>query len=176
VNDPELGVDGALGAGRPRGPEDASGPDDGNKARQMGFRRTFRPQLHDAKFKRKQEVREGLHRPSPPEEVLISRETPTTLPRRGSLSTARLELCRDREMGYDVEDDIADYAPNADFNLERVERLKFDDALAYGKTRTRRRRPIHEASLALRGLCRVDYDGDGIAELRKVTKVGKNPR
>jgi hypothetical protein len=65
-------------------------------------------------------------------------------------------------MGYKVDDDIADYAPNADFNLERVERLKFDDALSYRQDvdtqdSANKRVWLCEAYL------KVDYDGDGIA-------------
>jgi len=75
-------------------------------------------------------------------------------------------------MGYEIEDDIADYAPNADFNLERVERLKFDDALAYredGDTAD----PSTKRVWLCEAYLKIDYDGDGIAELRKITKVGK---
>lgn len=131
------------------------------------------PQLHDAVFMRTKKYGKVCIDPLPPEEVLVSREAPNDIAGARFVEHRTLRSISEiREMGYDVEDDIADYAPNADFNLERVERLKFDDALAYrydqeSNDPTTRRVWLCEAYF------KVDYDGDGIAELRKVTKVGK---
>jgi hypothetical protein len=132
------------------------------------------PQLHDAVFKRSKKYGKVCIDPLPPEEVLVSRET------LNNLSTARFvehrtlrTLSEIREMGYDVEDGIADYAPNADFNLERVERLKFDDALAYRQDADSTGDPSTKRVWLCEAYVKVDCDGDGIAELRKVTKVGK---
>lgn len=132
-----------------------------------------KPMLHDAKFKRTKKYGKVCIDPIPPEEVLISRETPNELNKARFVEHRTLRtLSEIRQMGYEVPDDLADYAPNADFNLERVERLKYDDALAY-----RQDSDTNDPSTKRVWLCeayiRVDYDGDGIAELRKVTKVGK---
>lgn len=131
------------------------------------------PQLHDAVFRRTKSHKGVCIDPIPPEEVLVSRETPNELTKARFVEHRTLRtLSEIREMGYEVGDDIADYAPNADFNLERVERLKYDDALAY-----RQDSDTSDPSTKRVWLCeaylKVDYDGDGIAELRKVTKVGK---
>jgi hypothetical protein len=131
------------------------------------------PQLHDAVFKRNRKYGKVCIDPLPPEEVLISRETPNDLNDARFVEHRTLRsLSEIRQMGYKIDDDIADYAPNADFNLERVERLKYDDALAY-----RQDSDTNDPSAKRVWLCeayvKVDYDGDGIAELRKVTKVGK---
>lgn len=131
------------------------------------------PKLHDAVFKRSRKYGKVCIDPLPPEEVLISREAGNDLSSARFVEHRTLRTISDiREMGYEIEDNIADYAPNADFNLERVERLKFDDALSYrydqeSNDPTTRRVWLCEAYF------KVDYDGDGIAELRKVTKVGK---
>jgi hypothetical protein len=131
------------------------------------------PQLHDAVFRRSRKHGKVCIDPLPPEEVLISREAPNELTKARFVEHRTLRTLSDiREMGYKISDDIADYAPKADFNLERVERLKFDDALAY-----RQDADSNDPSTKRVWLCeaylKVDFDGDGIAELRKVTKVGK---
>lgn len=132
-----------------------------------------KPMLHDAVFKRTKRHKGICIDPLPPEEVLVSRETPNELTKARFVEHRTLRtLSEIREMGFDVPDDIADYAPNADFNLERVERLKFDDALAYRQD-SDTSDPSTKQVWLCEAYCRVDYDGDGIAELRKVTKVGK---
>jgi hypothetical protein len=131
------------------------------------------PMTHDAVFRRSRKYGKICIDPIPPEEVLISRETPNDLSKARFVEHRTLKTISEiREMGYDIEDDVADYAPNADFNQERVERNKFDDALAYRTDQassdpTTRRVWLCEAYL------KVDFDGDGIAEFRKVTKVGR---
>jgi len=109
--------------------------------------------------------------PVPPEEVLISRETPNDLTKARFVEHRTLKtISQVREMGFKVEDDIADFSVNADNSLERVERNIFDDADAYRTDQTMdpatRRVWLSEAYLY------VDFDGDGIAEYRKVTKIG----
>jgi len=132
------------------------------------------PQLHDAVFKRTKKYGKVCIDPIPPEEVLVSRETPNDLTAARFVEHRTLRtLSEIREMGYDVPDDIADYAPNADFNLERVERLKYDDALAYRQDADANGDPSSKRVWLCEAYIKIDYDGDGIAELRKVTKVGK---
>ena len=112
--------------------------------------------------------------PVPPEEVLISRDTPNDLTKARFVEHRTLRTISEiRQMGFDVPDDIPDFAPNADFNLERFERNRFDDADAERTTHevadpTTRKVWLCEAYLY------VDFDKDGIAEYRKVTKVGKS--
>ncbi len=131
------------------------------------------PKLHDAVFRRARTNKGICLDPTPPEEILVSRETPNELKKARFVEHRTLRtLSEIREMGYDVEDGIADYAPNADFNLERVERLKYDDALAY-RVDSDTADPSTKRVWLCEAYLRVDYDGDGIAELRKVTKVGK---
>ncbi len=132
-----------------------------------------KPMLHDAVFKQTKRHAGICIDPIPPEEVLISRETPNDLTKARFVEHRTLRtLSYIREMGYDVPDDIADYAPNADFNLERVERLRYDDSLSYKLGDDVNDTSTKEVWLC-EAYCRVDFDGDGIAELRKITKVGK---
>lgn len=110
--------------------------------------------------------------PVPPEEVLISRDAPNELTKAGFVEHRTLKTISEiRKMGFDIDDDIADFAANADTNMERIERNRFDDADAFRADQTA------DKSMRKVWLCEAylyaDYDEDGIAEYRKVTKVGK---
>src|SRR6185503_7026803 len=105
------------------------------------------------------------------EEVLISRETPNDLKKAQFVEhRTQKTISQVRQMGYDVADDVADFS-SADTTLERVERLKFDDAMADRKDETPD--PASRKVWLCECYLWVDYDGDGIQEYRKVTKIGK---
>lgn len=126
---------------------------------------------HDAKFTRTKKNGRVCLDPVPPDEILISRETPNDLKKARFIEhRKKMTITEIREMGFDVDEDISD-ASDQEFNKERVERYKFDDAIQFsedhgGMDKTTREVWVHEAYLY------VDYDGDGYAELRKVTKIG----
>lgn len=110
--------------------------------------------------------------PTPPEEVLISRETPNDLTKARFVEhKTRKTISQVREMGYDIPDDIADFAPNAEFNEERTERHKYDDSDAFRQDQGAD--PATRQVWLCEAFMYVDYDGDGIAEYRKITKIGK---
>lgn len=139
-------------------------------AAQLGFPDA---KLHDVVFRKKRKYGKVCIDPVPPEEVLISKDAANDLTKARFVEHRTKRSISDiRKMGYDVPDDIADFAPNAEHNMERVERLKYDDATALDEDGGN-----SDPSSRMVWLCeahvRVDYDGDGIAELRKVTKVGK---
>ena len=124
-----------------------------------------------AVFRRTKEYGKVCIDPIPPEEVLISRETPNELKKARFVEhKTQKTISQIREMGFKIDDDISDDSPNAEFNLERVERNLFDDANASQTDSSTdpatRKVWLSEAYLF------VDFDEDGIAEFRKVTKVG----
>lgn len=128
-------------------------------------------QRHDAVFRRTKKYGKICIDPVPPEEVLIARETPNDLKKSGFVEhRTQKTISQVRKMGYDVPDDIADFT-SADNNMERVERLKFDDAIA--DQRDDSPDPASRKVWLCEAYLFVDYDGDGIAEYRKVTKIGK---
>lgn len=109
----------------------------------------------------------------PPEEFLISRKAKTIedAPFVGHrvLRTAS-EL---KSMGYKNIDNISSDDSAASLNMERVERWTYDDEMAYSNTdinltadQSQRQIWVTECYV------RVDYDGDGISELRKVVRAG----
>jgi hypothetical protein len=70
------------------------------------------PMTHDAVFRRSRKYGKICIDPIPPEEVLISRETPNDLSKARFVEHRTLKTISEiREMGYDIEDNVADYAP-----------------------------------------------------------------
>jgi len=129
------------------------------------------PMLHDVVIRRT--IRDGRVRvqPLPPDEFLIDR-------RAVSLDEAPFVAHRVKrtvseliEMGY-PKANVVDLAGDdvADYSLERLERFQDEDEMPWrgdsALDPTMREVWITECYL------RVDYDGDGIAELRKVTVAG----
>lgn len=131
------------------------------------------PMLHHAVFRRSKKYGKVCVDPVPPEEVLISRETPNDITKARFVEHRTLKTISDiRKMGFDIPDDIQGDALGADFNMERVERMKFDDDFGF-----RQDHGNNDPSTKTVWLCEaylyVDYDKDGIAEYRKITKVGR---
>jgi hypothetical protein len=128
--------------------------------------------VRKAVFKRTKNYGKVCVDPIPPEEVLISRDTPNDLSKARFVEHRTLKtLSEIRKMGFDVEDDISGEHSEASFNMERQERLQYDESW------TGEDQSVKDPSLKKVWLCEaflyVDFDGDGIAEYRKVTKIGK---
>jgi len=130
--------------------------------------------LHNAVFRTKQKKGKVCLDPCPPEEVLIARETPNELEKGRFVEHRRkISISRLREMGFEVEDNIQDsISPAAEFNLERQQRSSFDDSNIIAQDHGNIDPSSREVWVCESEL-RVDYDGDKIAELRKIIRVGK---
>ena len=109
----------------------------------------------------------------PPEEFLISRkakslEEATFCGHRVIRTASELQA-----MGYKNVDQLTSDDSAASLNMERIERLAYDDELAYLNTDTvQTLDPSQRMIWVTECYVRVDYDGDGIAELRKVVRAG----
>jgi hypothetical protein len=122
-------------------------------------------------FRRTKEYGKVCVDPVPPEEVLISRDTPNDLTKARFVEHRRLmTISAIRKMGYDIPDDIADNS-SADTSLERTERFRFDDADADRGTQETSD-PASRQVWFCEAYAYVDFDEDGIAEYRKISKVG----
>lgn len=108
----------------------------------------------------------------PPEEFLISRKAKNIVdsPFVGHrvLRTAS-ELT---SMGYKNVGQITSDDSGQDYSLERVERVSFDDEMPYTNTDTPTADPSQRNIWVTECYIRCDFDGDGIAELRKVVRAG----
>lgn len=108
----------------------------------------------------------------PPEEFLISRKAKdiATSPFVGQrFLRTRSEL---KSMGYKNVDELGGDDNAVSLNSERIERLSFDDEMAaagdVGESMDDSQRQVWVTDCYIR----CDWDGDGISELRKVTRAG----
>tara|TARA_Y100000588_G_C14219426_1_gene910374 strand:- start:140 stop:2095 length:1956 start_codon:yes stop_codon:yes gene_type:complete len=107
----------------------------------------------------------------PPEEFLISIEAKDVESARFVCHRRRMTISELREMGYDVDEEEIGSDDTMDFNDEREARFSFDsnsdvslDDNGVGPTREVW---VNEAFL------KIDYDDDGIAELRRIFYAGR---
>ena len=130
--------------------------------------------LYDVSFKRSKKCGKVAIENVPPEEFLISRKAK-------SIDTATFvghRVWRTKSdllsMGYPKSkvDNLASDDSAAVLNAERVERLAWDDEQAYLNVE---QQTLDESQMGVwltECYIRVDYDGDGISELRKVVRAG----
>lgn len=109
----------------------------------------------------------------PPEEFLISRKAKSI--QDASFVAHRVARTQSDliSMGYKNVDQISGDDQATALNMERIERLGYDDELAYLQADTLST-PDDSQRVIWVTECyvRVDYDGDGISELRKVVRAG----
>lgn len=128
--------------------------------------------LHDVTLKRTKKVGKVRIDNVPPEEFIISRRAKSIedapfcghhLPR---------TLSELRAAGYENVDQINSDS-NGDLNGERIEREAYDDDFAYaGDGGQISQDPSQRVVWITEAYLQVDYDGDGIAEWRKVVRGG----
>ena len=125
------------------------------------------PMLYDVKLKRKRAQEFVKFEPVPPEEVLVSTKARTV-----SLQDVpfvqhrrRLTISALRQMGYDIPEDISD---NTSDETESNARNRFgEDSLNDESSDPAMREVWYRENWI-----RLDRDGDGVAELRRVCVIG----
>lgn len=130
--------------------------------------------LHDIVFKRTRKAGCIKIDPVPPEEMLVSRKTYSVFPSEAPFVAHRTKKTASEliEAGYDrsIVESLPSYDGNDDTNEEEESRYHLSDENPDLQTSTvnksMREIMVTEAYLY------VDYDGDGIAELRKITRAG----
>jgi hypothetical protein len=128
--------------------------------------------LHDAVVRRTNKDGRVCIVPVPPDEFLIDRravdldETPFCA-HRVKLSVSKLS-----EMFPEKAETIRNLAPDddGDFSQERLQRFKAEDEMPYREDTNID--PAMREVWVTECYIKVDYDGDGLAELRKVTMAG----
>lgn len=125
-------------------------------------------QLHDVSVRRKQATEYVETIPVPPDEMLVSDRT-----RAPSLQDADFVQHRThktiselRGLGYDIPDDISDDARDS---LEDDARRQFGDGNEWDDETND---PSRRIVMFRESWIRIDRDGDGIAELRRVCSIG----
>lgn len=128
------------------------------------------PMLHDVKLRRARPSEFVSVEPVPPDEVLVSERarTPSLADVDFVQHRTRKTLSELRQAGYDVPDDIND--DDSGESLEDIARQRFGDVgdVYDDDTGDAARRVVMYKETYLR----IDRDGDGIAELRRVCQVG----
>jgi len=128
---------------------------------------------YDVTIRRRQKDGSARYAVVPPEEFLIIGRDPN--PQKASFvqHMTRVTISDLREMGYDVEDDLADTGgsgpsqdPQAAARNRELESQALTNSDGNGD-------PSMREVWLRETYCYIDYDGDGVAELRKVCKVGK---
>ncbi len=125
--------------------------------------------LHDVKVRRSRPTEYVEVVPIPPDEVLVSDRAPGPSLQDVDFVQHRIHamISEVRQMGYDVPDDIAD--DNSAESLEDDARHRFSSGEWDDPTNDPARRLV----LLKETWIRIDRDGDGIAELRRVCQVGQ---
>lgn len=126
--------------------------------------------LHDATFRRTKKNGKICIDTIPPEEIKVSKDCGNDITKaRFVQHSCKKTISELREMGFNVDDDITDDS-SAEWNIERQERKSKieDSAIDDSGLGPSREVWVDESEY------RVDFDGDGITELRKVITVGKN--
>jgi len=131
------------------------------------------PQLWDVTVKRTKQAQQARVENVPPEEFLISRMARTMQEPFFVAHRVRKTASDLKAMGYSQAQIDACTSDDAlgQLNQEAIERAEFDDDTATfrqdeGEDRSRRVIWLHECYI------NVDFDNDGIAELRRVVKCG----
>lgn len=128
---------------------------------------------HDITLRTVEEVGFAKYRVIPPEEFLIDRsaDSPDPQAARFVQHRARKTIAELRDMGYDVDADLADHGQDdASMSEQYVARRAHDESIIEGDEGldpTQREVTLRETYLL------IDADGDGEAELRKVCIVGR---
>jgi hypothetical protein len=124
------------------------------------------PVLHDAVIKRTNESGQVRIEPVPPEEFLINKYAKTVQDARFVGHRVKKTKSDLIAQGYPKSKvDTAFSAEESEYKSERRARFDYDGDSTYGGD-------VDEGIWVTECYFRVDYDNDGIDELRKITKVG----
>jgi hypothetical protein len=108
----------------------------------------------------------------PPEEFLISRKAKNIKDAPFCGHRIMRTVSELKSMGYKNVDDLTSDDNGQQFSMERTERLAFDDDIPWMNTDQPNMDESQRIIWVTECYMRVDYDGDGIAELRKVVRAG----
>jgi hypothetical protein len=109
----------------------------------------------------------------PPEEFIISRKAKTIADASFVGHRIARSMSELKSMGYENIDNITGDDQSMQFNMERIERLGWDDEMAFLNADTQTTADASQRMVwVTECYVRVDFDGDGISELRKVVRAG----
>lgn len=127
--------------------------------------------LHDVKVKRAKPTEYVRIDPVPPDEVIVSERarTPSLQDVDFVQHRPRKSLSELRQAGYEIDDDITDTETGE--SMEELARARFNEAGDIYDDQTSD--PSRRVVMFKESYLRIDRDGDGVAELRRVCQVGQ---
>lgn len=128
--------------------------------------------LHDITCKRSKKGGKITVENVPPEEFLISRKAKNIKDAPFVGHRIMRTVSELKSMGYKNVDNLSSDDTGTTFSLERVERISFDDEMPYWNADTPSIDESQRLIWVTECYLRCDFDGDGIAELRKVVRAG----
>lgn len=128
--------------------------------------------LFDITCKRKKSQGKICIENVPPEEFLISRSAKHIQDAKFVGHRVERTMSELKSMGYKNVDNLATGDENQSANLERIQRLSFNDENAYASDEFNESDESQRKIWVTEAYLRCDFDGDGISELRKVTIAG----
>lgn len=129
--------------------------------------------LYDVSFKRTKKAGKICIENVPPEEFIISRKSKKVTDGFMKGHRVRRSISDLRAMGYQNVDSIGNDDQYAEYSMERVERVSFDDEAPYvNQTETGLDDSLRMVWIT-EIYMQIDYDGDGINEWRKIVKCGE---
>lgn len=149
-------------------------------AMQGGMQPPQRPMLHDVAVRRVKAHGFVVTENVPPEEIYVHRSTRTTSVADSQFVQHRAlrTLSQLRQDGYDVPDDVPESGDEAGEISDQIvisrDRFADDLDIREGYSTGNVVDPAARRVWFRESYLRVDYDGDGIAELRKVCHVGQH--
>lgn len=108
----------------------------------------------------------------PPEEFLICRDAKTIEAARFCGHRVQRTISELKSQGYKNVDNLSSDDAAASYNAERIERLSFDNELAYLNETVQSQDDSQKTIWITECYIRADRDGDGISELIKVVRAG----
>lgn len=131
------------------------------------------PMLHDVVLRRKHEESQVRVAPVPPDETLIDRqsgadELPWGNRRRVTVADLIAEFPNEKAAIMDLP-----YDGGHDYDIERVERYADEGMMT--RDQQGEMDPLTRLVWVVDAYFKVDYDGDGYAEMRKITTAGVTP-
>lgn len=128
--------------------------------------------LYDVTFKRTKKAGRVRIEAVPPEEFLISRKAKSLLDATFVAHRVMRTISDLKAMGYKNLDSVQSDDNQATYQAERIERLSWDDDMPYLNQEAVNTDPSMRIVWVTECYIKVDYDGDGIAEWRKVVRAG----
>lgn len=128
---------------------------------------------HDCVIRVTHESGEAKYAVIPPEEIRISRDALSANPKTARYvgHITKKTISEIREMGFDVPDDVADYNSQDPYlSPQYLARRQSEEYQYFGNN------PLDPSQREVTfrdSIVRIDYDGDGLAELRRVVMVGR---